>query len=331
MSFGFQKPIFTAVSVGVVSSLLFAGCSINPATGERQLVLMSESQEIAMGRQSHEQIVQEMGAYEDPGVQAYVNRLGQELAALSERPGLPWTFTVLDDPVVNAFALPGGYVYVTRGILTHLGSEAELVSVLGHEIGHVTGRHGVERVSKAQLMGIGLGVGMVLSEDLRQLGDLAQTGLGLLFLSYSRADEREADDLGLRYTLKGGWDAREMPGVFAMLKAVGIDGMVFGPDPRQGFFENSLFKHPEMAFKIDFPEGWKTVNQRQQVVGVSQQEDAVVTLSLAAETDLEAAAREFLSQEGVNGGRVSSGRIHGNPPSSRWTASRASTLCSKSA
>ena len=338
------------------------GCSINPATGERQLVLMSESQEIALGRENHEQILQQMGVYDDPEVQAYVDRLGQELAALSERPDLPWTFTVLDDPVVNAFALPGGFIYVTRGILTHLDNEAELVSVLGHEIGHVTGRHGVERLSKAQLAGIGLVVGMIASPELQRFGDLAQQGLGLLFLKYSRDDEREADELGLRYTLRGGWDAREMPGVFSVLKAVGeaggsdrlpswlsthpdpdlrterigarlaemdrdfsgskvnrpaylgqLDGMMFGANPREGFFRDGLFLHPDLEFTIMFPAEWKTSNQRQQVVGVSQQQDAIVTLMLAAGSDPAAAAREFLSQDGVRGGRISTQRINGHP------------------
>ena len=126
-------------------------CATNPVTGRSQLALMTVDQEIAMGRQAHQEVLQTMGAYDDPELQRYVDRIGQRLAAASERPDLPWTFTVVDDPSVNAFALPGGFIYLTRGILTHMESEAEMVSVLGHEIGHVTARHSVEQISKAQL------------------------------------------------------------------------------------------------------------------------------------------------------------------------------------
>ncbi|MFL6292905.1 MAG: M48 family metalloprotease, partial [Thermoanaerobaculia bacterium] len=201
-------------------ALTATSCSTNPATGKKQIAFIGEEQEIAMGREADQQIVQSLGLYDDKDVQAYVSRLGKELAASSERPNLPWTFRVVDDPVVNAFALPGGYVYVTRGLMTHLTSEAELASVIGHEIGHVTGRHSVEQMSKAQLAQIGLIAGMVLKPELAQFGDLAQTGLGLLFLKYSRDDEREADDLGLRYMSRDKYDPREMVGVFEVLRRV---------------------------------------------------------------------------------------------------------------
>ena len=313
-----------------------------------------------MGREAHESILAQMGVYPDEEVQRYVAALGREMAAMSERPHLPWTFTVIDDPTVNAFALPGGFIYVTRGIMTHLNTEAELVGVLGHEIGHVTARHGASRMSKAQLATVGLGVGMVLSEEFRHFGDLAQQGLGLLFLKYSRDDERQADDLGFRYMANGGWDARQMPEVFGVLKRVsevagagrlpnwlathpdpverqeriraaiessftdfssakvnrptymaGLDGMVFGDNPREGYFEDGVFLHPDLEFRIDFPSGWKTQNQKQQVAGISEQQDAMVLLTLAQQEDPEAAAREFLSQEGINAGSIERGRIHG--------------------
>ena len=117
-----------------LSLLLIAACTMNPATGERQLTLMSEAQEIQMGAQTHPEVLASFGAYDDPGWQAYIQELGAKIAATSERPDLNWTFTVLDDPVVNAMALPGGYIYVNRGILAHFNSEAELASVLGHEL-----------------------------------------------------------------------------------------------------------------------------------------------------------------------------------------------------
>src|SRR5512133_1768281 len=183
----------------LAAALALAACARNPVTGERQLSLVSTEQEIALGKESAEQVTQSIGRYPDPGVQAYVEGIGKKLAAASERPQLPWSFTVLDDPTVNAFALPGGPVFVTRGILTHLNSEAELAAVLGHEIGHITARHSVQQISKAQLAQLGLGVGMVLSEDLRKIAPVAGAGLQLLFLQFGRDAERQSDELGFRY------------------------------------------------------------------------------------------------------------------------------------
>jgi predicted Zn-dependent protease len=214
-----KQALWTAavLSAALIASL---GCSVNPATGERQFVLIGEQQEIAMGREADVGIQQQMGLYPDEDVQRYVERLGKDMASRSERPDLPWTFRVLDDPIVNAFALPGGYVYVTRGILTHFNSEAELASVLGHEIGHVTGRHGAERMSTAQIASLGLGVAAIASEDFRPYAGVASTGLGLLFLKFGRDDERQADDLGLRYMTYANYDPNEMPGVFRTLERV---------------------------------------------------------------------------------------------------------------
>src|SRR5436305_7311883 len=149
------------VLAGLTTALLAAGgCSTNPATGKPQLALISEQQEIQMGLDNDQQVQQQLGLYQDPKLQEYVNRVGQRLAAASERPNLAWTFRVIDDPVVNAFAIPGGHVYVTRGLMTHLTSEAELASVIGHEIGHVTARHSVTPMSKQELAQIRLLAGM---------------------------------------------------------------------------------------------------------------------------------------------------------------------------
>src|SRR5262249_43193809 len=143
--------------------------------------------------------------------------VGQALARVSHRPDLEWHFTVLDDPVVNAFAMPGGYVYITRGILAHLNSEAQLAGVLGHEIGHVTARHTAQRLTQQQVAGLGLGLASAVSETFRQYGQMAQTALGVLFLKYSRDDETQADELGVEYATKAGWDPREIPATYAML------------------------------------------------------------------------------------------------------------------
>lgn len=196
---------------------LLPGCAVNPATGERQFILISEYREIEIGREADPQIVASLGLHADDEWQAYVQRLGETMALRSERPDLPWTFRVVDDPIVNAFALPGGFIYVTRGILAHFSSEAELAGVLGHEIGHVTARHSVSQMSRAQLAQVGLGVGTILRPDLASVAEAAATGLGLLFLSYGRDDEREADDLGLRYMTREGYDPAAMAETFEML------------------------------------------------------------------------------------------------------------------
>jgi len=217
------RSAYRALLAVVLSAVLgFAGlsCSTNPATGQRQLSLIGEEQEVAMGREADQQISQAMGLYPDEELQRYVNAVGQRLAAESERPNLPWTFRVIDDPTVNAFALPGGYIYLTRGIMTYFNNEAEMASVLGHEIGHVTARHSVEQLSRQQLAGLGLGIGMILSPELREFGDLAQTGMGLLFLKYGRDDERQADSLGLRYMVREDYDPSQMPNVFETLARV---------------------------------------------------------------------------------------------------------------
>jgi predicted Zn-dependent protease len=199
-------------------TLQFEGCSVNPATGKRSLSLISESQEIDIGKDADQQIVASMGLYEDQQLQSYVEMLGKSLASKSERPNLPWTFRVIDDPVVNAFALPGGFIYITRGILSHMNSEAELVGVLGHEIGHVTAKHSVNRISTMQLTQIGFGIAMIARPELQQYSQFAELGFGLLFLKFSRDDERQADELGLRYMVKENHDPREMAQVMRTLQ-----------------------------------------------------------------------------------------------------------------
>ncbi len=204
-------------TLALAAGLTLGGCAINPATGKNQLMLVSEDQGIAMGRQADTAIIASIGLYPDPALQSYVQQLGAKLAATSERPGLPWTFRVVDDPAVNAFAVPGGFVYVTRGILTHLTDEAELASVMGHEIGHVTARHSAAEMSKQQLIGAGLALGSMASQTVAQYAGAASQALGLLYLKYSRDDESQADQLGLRYMTRANFDPRRMPDVFRML------------------------------------------------------------------------------------------------------------------
>jgi predicted Zn-dependent protease len=207
-----------AIWILCMSLLSISSCTTDYVTGKRTFSLVSESQEVAMGKEADPVIVAEYGLYNDSELSGYINQLGQSLAKVSQRPQLTYTFRVLDNPIVNAFALPGGYVYVTRGILAHFNSEDELAGVLGHEIGHVVARHGAEQMSRAQLAGLGLGLGSILSEDFAQFADLAGAGLGLLFLKFSRGQESESDMLGVEYSTKIGYDAHEMAGFFQTLK-----------------------------------------------------------------------------------------------------------------
>ena len=196
---------------------LLDSCVKNPVSGKRNFMLMSENQEIAMGRQSDPSIVANFGLYPDDGIQKFIDEKGQKMAAVSHRPQLKYEFKVLDSPVVNAFALPGGYVYFTRGILAHFNNEAEFAGVLGHEIGHVTARHSVRQYSKQMVAQLGFIVGLVVSEEFRKYADVANAGMGLMFLKFGRNDESESDRLGVEYSTKIGYDAHEMAGFFSTL------------------------------------------------------------------------------------------------------------------
>ena len=179
---------------------------------------MSEKQEIAMGKQSDPEILSYFGLYEDEALQKFIQEKGQEMAAISHRPDLPYEFKIVDSPVVNAFAVPGGYIYFTRGILAHFNNEAEFAGVLGHEIGHVTARHSAKQYSKAMVAQVGLTVGMVVSPEFRQFADIANTGVSLLFLKFGRDAENQSDRLGVEYSTKIGYDAQQMAGFFNTLQ-----------------------------------------------------------------------------------------------------------------
>jgi predicted Zn-dependent protease len=166
------------LAAGLAALALIAACATNPATGQRQISLMSEAQEIAAGQEADAQIKMEMGVYNDPRLQEYVSGVGMRLAKLSERPNLPWHYTVVDSPAVNAFALPGGYVYITRGILPFLNDEAQLAGVLGHETGHVTARHSAQQYTRAVEGTIGLAALGILVPGARPLGQLSEQALG---------------------------------------------------------------------------------------------------------------------------------------------------------
>jgi predicted Zn-dependent protease len=215
-----SRPVFIrfARTCAATTLLWLGACAVNPATGGRMFSLVSEGQEIEMGQQAMLQVDATMGLYEDPDLQAYVDSVGQAMAAVAERPELPWTFKVVDDPVINAFALPGGPVYLARGIMAHFNSEAEMASVLGHEIGHITARHSVEQISRAQLMQVGLVASVVLVPELRPFGDALGGGLGMLFLKFGRDDESQSDELGFRYMTRLGYDPQGAVDMFEILE-----------------------------------------------------------------------------------------------------------------
>ncbi|NIR16083.1 MAG: M48 family metalloprotease, partial [Desulfobacterales bacterium] len=206
-------------TLGLLGLLLWtASCAVNPVSGQRELMLVSESEEIQLGGQADADVVQQFGIYDDRRLNAYVNGLGQRMGKVSHRPRLDYHFKVLDVSVVNAFAVPGGYVYFTRGILASLNSEAELAGVMGHEIGHITARHSAQQISRAQLAQMGMAVGSIFSPEFRALSGLAGTGVQMLFLKFSRDNERQADDLGVEYASKVGYDASQMANFFETLE-----------------------------------------------------------------------------------------------------------------
>jgi predicted Zn-dependent protease len=341
---------------------LAGACARNPVTHKLELSTVSEAQEVQMGQEATKEIEQQMGFYKDPKLETYLDQLGKELASKTERPHLPWQFHVVDDASVNAFALPGGSIFITRGILATLNDEAELAAVLGHEIGHVTAKHSVHMISRQQMAQLGLGLGMILSPTLRNFGQAAGAGMQLLFLKFSRDAEGQADSLGFKYMIADGYDPREMVPLFDALSMVGklagggklpeylqthpypeqrkkdtearlqqvkldfgqlkrdeqdylqhVDGIVYGEDPRNGFFQANTFLHPAMRFQVQFPPGWKTQNLPQAVVALSPNQDAVVQLAGAGNTPVDQAAKAFLSQQGIQPGQVAQANINGQP------------------
>ena len=228
----------------VVCSFLI-GCASNPVTGKQDFVLMSEEKEIEVGRQAHQQILKQYRVYEDAALQNYVAELVENLATNSHRSHLVFHSTVLDSPQVNAFALPGGYVYVTRGIMAYMNSEAELAGVLGHEIGHVTARHGVRQQSASTVTGVlaavvGVATGVGAAADATNLASSA------LLRGYGREHELEADRLGAEYLAKTGYDPEEMIKVVGILKSQEeFDKQLAAEEGREARAYHGLFStHP---------------------------------------------------------------------------------------
>lgn len=230
------RALVILLSVAVLSAV--AACATNPATGQQQLSFFGEAEEIQMGAEVDRDFLSNFRTYEDPALEAYVAALGSRLAAVSERPDLPWSFRIVDDEIINAFALPGGRIYVTRGLLAHLNREAELVGVLGHEIGHVTARHSVNALSRELAISVGVVAGLVLLEA----GDTAELasslGMGLLFLKFGRNQERQADQLGVRYAERADFDPHGVVDALRVLQEV-------SQAQGDGWFPAWLSTHPD--------------------------------------------------------------------------------------
>lgn len=235
--------------VAAVPAVSACAVGVNPVSGAKRAYAYTWQQEIRLGREADLEIVEQYGVVEDSALATYVARVGEAVLAESHlrRPGAlpeyretPFTFRVLDSEIVNAFALPGGFVYVTRGLLAHLDSEAQLAVVLGHEVAHVAARHSSKDAFKAGVAEIGAAVGEVLKEEVgglaEALADVGGLGTQLLLVRHSRDDERESDRLGVEYAAMAGYDAAEGARFFAALRRMQVG---------QGWFPSFLSTHPD--------------------------------------------------------------------------------------
>jgi len=236
-------------SIALLTLIAVSGCTQNPVTGQKDFTgLMSAQQEQEIGAAQHQEIIKQFGGvYDNPSIQAYVNEIGQKMAKFSERGDVQYRFTVLDSPVVNAFALPGGYVYVTRGTLAVANSEAELAAVLGHEIGHVAGRHQAARYSQGVLTQLGA---TVLSAAIGVPAASQAIGLGsnLYMSSYSRSQETQADVLGVRYLNAANYDTMGMSNFLRDMNLYqSVNAQIEGQQ-EAGF--SYLSSHPDTAGRV---------------------------------------------------------------------------------
>ncbi|MCR6630528.1 MAG: M48 family metalloprotease [Magnetospirillum sp.] len=234
-----------------LAALSLSGCQVAPGTGRSGFNLLSEEDERSLGQQTHPEILKEFGgAYDDPALSAYVAGLGQRLVRVSETPAADFRFTVLNSPIVNAMALPGGYIYVTRGLLALVSNEAEIAGVLGHEIGHVLARHTAERVSRAQAGGLLAAVlGAVVGVP--GVADVAQMGAAAYLQSFSRDQESEADHLGLRYMVRAGWHPQAMVTMLEKLRdQARLEALMAGRSPDSIDQLDFMASHPRTIDRV---------------------------------------------------------------------------------
>jgi predicted Zn-dependent protease len=199
--------------------LLLGGCEINQETGSLDFNTVRVEEEKKIGAEAHRQVLAEFGGvYYDPALAAYVERVGQKMAEQSKSRNFDYQFTILDSPSINAFALPGGYIYITRGLLALISSEAELAGVLGHELAHVTARHGAQRLSRMRAEERFCAT-FLCDFELPVLSDMAAIGMDLAFDGFTQVQELEADELGIRYLRRAGYDTQSMTAFLKKLKA----------------------------------------------------------------------------------------------------------------
>lgn len=349
----------------LLTGLFISFCVVqrSPITGDKRAYGYSWEQEVKMGAQADKQIQQQYGVYQDQSIQNYVDKIGHQVLATSHMRGegtpakyrnTEFHFRVLDSPVVNAFALPGGYVYITRGLMGYLRNEAQLAVVLGHEIGHVAARHASQQALEQQIGQLALIGGAVAGQELlgipgSNILNLGSQAAQLLFLKYSRDDERESDKLGVEYAAKQHYKAAEGADFFTTLKRMSaqsgqsipdwqsthpdpseredriprlaqqwkekgyeqtivdtdqymneIENLVFGVNPRQGYTENGMFYHPELAFQFPYPQNWQLVNQPTAVQIVNQDQNAIMVFQIDSKNNSpQASVNEFLNQDGI--------------------------------
>lgn len=372
--------LWSLVPVLLLVLTVGTGCvstGTNPVTGNTRAYGYSWQEEMKLGAQADEQIQSQYGVYDDEELQEYVDEVAQEVLAESHmrRPDTPerfrsaeFEFRVLDSPIINAFALPGGYVYVTRGLMAHLNNEAQLAMVLGHEIGHVAARHSSQQAAR-QKFTQGLLLGGAVAGQVAFGGNVAENVMGvggqaaqLLSLSYSRDNERESDRLGVEYAVRAGYDGAEGAAFFESLDRVreqsgqsiptwqsthpdpgarqqtipelaqtwrkkvdepattinqdayygSLEDIVLGKNPRQGFAEDGVFYHPELAFRFSIPSRWTVQNQPRQVALVQPDQSAYMVFTFAEAETPDAAARKFAGQEGLTVLDRQSTSVNGN-------------------
>jgi predicted Zn-dependent protease len=317
---------FYAAGLLILSGLImsvWAGCAINPVSGRPELTLISEKLEQELGDEEAKKIEAGMGFADDTGFAPFLDQLGQRLAEHSPRKNVTFQFHIVDMAEPNAFALPGGYIYVSRGLLALTNTEGELAGVVGHEIGHVAGKHAVQRISKqapfAVVFGLASGITGLVSSTVGDLlggiGDLMQSAI---FSPYSRSQETEADEVGQQIAAEAGWDPVELSTFLATLGRevtlhrvadterhaksltramrdpisptseaylARLNGVVVGPRAANGVFQETAFLHPDLGFFVKFPEKWLHENAPQQIVAVAPDKNAAVVLKAVAKGD----------------------------------------------
>ncbi|MDX8391626.1 MAG: M48 family metalloprotease [Mariprofundaceae bacterium] len=248
-----MRKIFATTALSL-SLLLFSACATNPVSKKSDFVLMGEKEEIALGQKTATDIDKKMPLMpaNDPLVR-YVNKVGQRVALVSDRPQLIYRFHIVDDTGINAFALPGGYIYIHRGLLTHMNSEAELAAVLGHEIGHVTARHAVQRYTQAKTYQLGSMIASVLLPLPQSAGQLSDMLAASIIQGYGRKAELQSDELSIQYIAKAGYDVRATTRILKTLKRLDdLDSKIKKDTTgkRADKYHGAFASHPETKQRI---------------------------------------------------------------------------------